>query len=360
MKKVRLGLIGAGWWGTAHHLPTARNREEVIMDSVSRLGKKELDIVKKEFNFEFASENYLEVIERKPDGIIVSSPHTLHYEHSIAALKAGIPVLCEKPMTTSAEEARDLVSTAKNNNVHLMMSHGWHYLNLVQKAKKYMDENIIGNIEYLVCVLSSPVRDLLEGKGLDLAGQKVLFPPENNTWADPVRAGGGYGYAQLTHILGLTFLLADIVPQKVFSFCSSPKSEVEIYNSISLQCEDGIIATFSGSASHKNNRFKSLVRIYGSKGELELELDKETTLTLNIDNKGYNVLKDSELQKHKEKPGTNASLGDPTGFQPTNNFIDLISGKSEVNWSPGIVGMRSIEVLDAAYRSSKSGNLESV
>jgi predicted dehydrogenase len=98
MNKVRLGLIGAGWWGTAHHLPTAMNREEVIMDSVSRLGSEELEIVKNEFNFDFASENFLDVIERKPDGIIVSSPHTLHYEHSIAALKAGIPVLCEKPI----------------------------------------------------------------------------------------------------------------------------------------------------------------------------------------------------------------------------------------------------------------------
>ena len=360
MKKVRLGLIGAGWWGTAHHLPTAMNREEVIMDSVSRLGSEELEIVKNEFNFDFASENFLDVIERKPDGIIVSSPHTLHYEHSIAALKAGIPVLCEKPMTTSAEEARDLVNTAKKNNVHLMMSHGLHYLELVQKAKEYMKENIIGDIEYLVCVLSSPVRDLLEGRGLDLKGAKVLFTPENNTWADPVRAGGGYGYAQLTHILGLTFLLADIVPKKVFSFSSSPNSQVEIHNSISVQCEDGIVATFSGSASHKNNRFKNLVRIYGSKGELELELDRENTLSLNIINKDYTVLKDSELQAHKEKPVTNASLGDPKGFQPTNNFIDLISGKSEVNWSPGIVGMRSIEVLDAAYRSATSGQLESV
>ena len=150
------------------------------------------------------------------------------------------------------------------------------------------------------------------------------------------------------------------MPKKVFSFSSSPNSQVEIHNSISVQCEDGIVATFSGSASHKNNRFKTLVRIYGSKGELELELDRENTLTVNIINKDYTVLKDSELQAHKEKPVTNASLGDPKGFQPTNNFIDLISGKSEVNWSPGIVGMRSIEVLDAAYRSATSGQLESV
>ena len=63
MKKVRLGLIGAGWWGTAHHLPTAMNREEVIMDSVSRLGSEELEIVKNEFNFDFASENFLDVID---------------------------------------------------------------------------------------------------------------------------------------------------------------------------------------------------------------------------------------------------------------------------------------------------------
>ena len=45
---------------------------------------------------------------------------------------------------------------------------------------------------------------------------------------------------------------------------------------------------------------------------------------------------------------------------PPKNFVDLISGATEVNYAPGEVAMRSVEVLDAAYRSSVSGKEEDV
>ena len=91
-----------------------------------------------------------------------------------------------------------------------MMSHGWHYTPFVQKAKNLIDQGIIGDIESIVCHMASPTRELLEGKdflrGADASGE-IMFSPESNTWADPVRAGGGYGYAQMSHSLALTFLL---------------------------------------------------------------------------------------------------------------------------------------------------------
>ena len=46
MKKIKLGFIGAGWWATSNHMPILVDRDDVIFDSVCRLGKSELNQVK--------------------------------------------------------------------------------------------------------------------------------------------------------------------------------------------------------------------------------------------------------------------------------------------------------------------------
>jgi len=46
--------------------------------------------------------------------------------------------------------------------------------------------------------------------------------------------------------------------------------------------------------------------------------------------------------------------------EPPGNFVDLILGKTDVNWTPGEAAMRAVEMLDAAYRSAASGKEELV
>src|SRR3546814_4140903 len=52
---------------------------------------------------------------RRPDVVIVASPHHLHYQHARAAITSGAHVLCEKPMTLDVGEAWDLVALAKEH-----------------------------------------------------------------------------------------------------------------------------------------------------------------------------------------------------------------------------------------------------
>ena len=356
MKKIKLGFIGAGWWATSNHMPILVDRDDVIFDSVCRLGKSELNQVKEKFGFDFATENYHELLDRDLDGVIVSSPHTLHFEHSKAALSKGINVLCEKPMTTSSEESRELVDIAEKNNLHLMMSHGWHYAPFVQKAKNLIDQGIIGDIESIVCHMASPTRELLEGKdflrGADASGE-IMFSPESNTWADPVRAGGGYGYAQMSHSLALTFLLVNVQPKEVFAYMSSPTSKVELYDSIVAKFENGIIGSFSGSSGIPGDSgFQVQINLFGTEGTLLLYVEW-----------GPSSKPRFEILRHDgkhQKFDLDSEAGNYVADGPPNNFADLLTGKNPENWAPGYVGLRSTEILSTAYKSSVSGKPEKV
>ena len=151
-RKARLGFIGAGWWATANHIPILAARRDVELAAVCRLGKAELDQVRTQFGFAFASEDYHAMLTQcELDAVVVTSPHTLHYEHARAALEAGCHVMLEKPMCTRAEHARELVRLAREKRRHLLVPYGWHYKPFVQEAKRRIDGGAIGSVEFVMC-----------------------------------------------------------------------------------------------------------------------------------------------------------------------------------------------------------------
>jgi predicted dehydrogenase len=355
-RKLRLGLIGAGWWATANHLPLLQQRPEVELTAVCRLGQAELRLVQEKFGFRFATENAEELVNHPGlDAVIVSSPHTSHHEHARLALEKGLHVMCEKPFCTRADHARELVRLAREKNLHLLVPYGWHYKPFVQQAKRWMDQGVVGQVQHVLCHMASPIRTLLQGRGFDAetnSGQAsdLLFRPEPGTWADPVTAGGGYGHAQLSHATGLLFWLTNLMPQSVYALMTAPECRVDLYDAISVRFDHGAIGTISGAGTLPPSgqaRFQVDLRIFGSEGALLLDCERARL----------------ELHRHDgrhERLPLAEDAGSYSCEGPPHNFVDLLLGKTTVNHAPGEAALRSVLLLDAAYRSAQSGQVERV
>src|SRR5688572_22185184 len=106
--KARIGVIGAGWWATTNHIPLLRARRDVELVSVCGLDESLNRRIVRDFGFLHSSTDYRETLRQELDGVIVASPHSLHFEHATEALRAGCHVMVEKPMTTRADDARQL------------------------------------------------------------------------------------------------------------------------------------------------------------------------------------------------------------------------------------------------------------
>src|SRR5207253_5223110 len=131
-------------------------RDDVELTAVCRLGRAELQQVKERFGFAFATESAAELVEHPGlDAVLVVSPHTLHYEHARLALQRGLHVLCEKPMCTRADHARELVELARARGLHLLVPYGWHYKPFIQQAKLWMEQGAVGEVEYVQCHMAS-------------------------------------------------------------------------------------------------------------------------------------------------------------------------------------------------------------
>lgn len=352
MTRLRLGLIGAGSWAFASHLPVlARRREEVEFAAVSGLDRHLLARAQREYGFAVASEDYCDVLSAGVDVCVVSSPGGLHFEHARAALEAGAHVLVEKPMTISPSDAWDLVALAERRGRHLLVAFGWNYKPMVRALRAALAEHEIGAIEMISIQMSSLTRELLLGTGA-YHDSAAGTPPERRTWIDPALSGGGYGQAQLSHALGLALWLTGLRGEAVFGLVGAPVgAAVELHDAVAVRFRNGAIGTIAGGSAHagvRGDKHLLELQVIGSAGQARIDLERE-------------------LAWIWAEGGTfEANLGAADGDGaydcegPPLALVDLALGREVENCSPGELGARTVEILDAVGRSAHSGLLEQV
>jgi predicted dehydrogenase len=341
MNKIRLGFIGCGWWSTFNHMPLLKQRKDVEFISACGLDEAILERVRTCFGIRHTTTDYRELLDQELEAVVVSSPHNLHYEHAKAALKRGLHVMCEKPMTLRASEAWDLVQLARGNERILLVPYGWNYKPWVKTAKEWVDEGALGEVEYLMCHMASPTKQFFSGNGsVPSSFNPTIARPDLSTWQTK-SLGGGYAHGQVTHSAALMFWLVGLDVHEVTCQTSSPQSRVDMYDAAIVRFTNGALGTVSGAATlPQEDKFQIDLRIFGSKGTLLLDMERERL----------------ELRLHK---GPHRSIEVPAGAgsysceRPPNAFIDLILGTGE-NYSPGEVGAKSVELVDAMYRSAET------
>lgn len=81
------------------------------------------------------------------DGIYIATPHTSHVEYAVAALKAHIPVLCEKPVGVCSEDVKLLIKTAKENNTYFAEAMWTWFSDTALGVKKWVQNETVGKVE---------------------------------------------------------------------------------------------------------------------------------------------------------------------------------------------------------------------
>jgi predicted dehydrogenase len=344
-RKARIGIIGAGWWAAANHIPVLKSIGECEIVAVNRLGAAELAQVQDQFGIERGFEDYREMLDMVAmDGVVVSSPHVLHFEHASAALAKGCHVLVEKPLATTANDARALTALADKVDREIIVAYGWNFKPFASDARRLASR--VGRIEHVVLQMASALEDLFAGQPMKET-EGAMFRPPPSTWADPLRAGG-YGWGQLVHALGLLFRVTDLAPQSVFAMTGKSPAGVDYYDAAVVRFDGGATGALSGSSTvPKHRSFQIDLRIFGSEGMLLLDIERERLELRRRDGKDEVV---------PLKPGDGAY----TCEEPLRVLVDACLGRKADNGAPGIVGQRAVEVLDAMYRSAASGRVEAV
>jgi predicted dehydrogenase len=339
-RKLRLGVIGAGAWAVASHLPAFARRADVVEPLIiNRRDSALLQSIRDRFGFAHATTRWEDVVAERPDIVLVASPAGLHHEHAAAALDAGAHVLCEKPFTVAPDDAWDLVARAKAGKRELVVAFGWNYLPMVVEAERLMTmDGGVGEIEHLSVTMASNTRALLSGTMRAVEGS---LAPRPDTWTDRDLAGGGYAQAQLSHALALALRLTDLRAREVFAYLGGGGTgAIELHDAIAIRFDGGGIGTVSGASNHGSDggRHHLELRVVGAHGELLLDLEREAL---------RRFLRSGDDVRVPVEPGD----GRYDAVGPVDAIVDLALGHG-VNRSPAELGARTTEVLEAVYRSA--------
>jgi len=141
----RWGIIGTG--GIAQAFAT--DIQNLEGHRVGAVGSRTL-VNSQEFSNRFgavAYGSYAELVaDTSVDAVYVATPHPAHKENVIAALKAGKPVLCEKPFAVNAQQAQEMVDAAKENHVALMEAMWSRFLPHYGQVREIIASGVLGKI----------------------------------------------------------------------------------------------------------------------------------------------------------------------------------------------------------------------
>ena len=96
------------------------------------------------------------------DAVAIMTPNDTHYPYCVAALDAELDVICDKPVSTTATEARDLAARAQSRNRAFCVTHGYSAYPMTRYAKHLVADGAIGpvrfvQVEYIQSGLAKPI-----------------------------------------------------------------------------------------------------------------------------------------------------------------------------------------------------------
>tara|TARA_B100001750_G_scaffold166714_1_gene135242 strand:- start:2324 stop:3349 length:1026 start_codon:yes stop_codon:yes gene_type:complete len=149
MKDLKIAVIGYGYWGP-NLVRNFTNLENSTVSHVVDESPDRLEKVKKLYPSINATSSLTEILENPEiDCIIIATPISTHYDIAKKALEHNKHVLVEKPMTNSVKHAKELIELSKKKKKVLMVDHTYLYTGAIQKIKKIIDKNMIGEIQYI-------------------------------------------------------------------------------------------------------------------------------------------------------------------------------------------------------------------
>jgi UDP-N-acetylglucosamine 3-dehydrogenase len=335
MGKLKIGVIGCGSIAQHRHLPEYQANQNVELVAVCDSNKERaLEVAEKYGVLSYT--DYQDLLDSgEVDAVSVCTPNYLHAPISIAALKAGIHVLCEKPMATSKEEAEAMIAAAKESGKKLMIGHNQRFVSSHQKARKLIQSGEIGKIYSFRTAFGHGGPE-----GWSVEGKEGWFFQKEKAFVGAMGDLGVHKADLLRYVLGEEIIeVGSFVETNAKDFADVDDNAVCI-----LKTESGIIGTLAASWAYVSKEDNSTI-IYGEKAILRLEDDPVNSLVVQYANGEVVNYQLGKIQSNGE--------GGQRTSHVIDHFVNSVILDKEVPVT-GDEGMKSLEVILAALESNET------
>ena len=283
------------------------------------------------------------------DAVSVCTWNSQHAPCTIAALNAGCHVICEKPMATSAAEAREMKAAAEKNGKLLMIGFVRRFGNDCKIVSDYINNGFFGDIYY--------------GKATYLRRNGC----PGGWFGDKSRSAGGPLIDLGVHVIDLTrYLCGNPKPVSVYGatfdylknrpdikdkgpgYVSASRGNKDIFDvedlaSAMIRYDNGTVISVEAAFSLNIKSDEGKIELFGTKAGAKMDPELEIYTELN----GY--MSDVQL-----KTPTALSF-DGLFANEINHFVDCVMNGTECK-SPAEDGIILMQILDAIYESARTGH----
>jgi UDP-N-acetylglucosamine 3-dehydrogenase len=145
--KKRLVVVGLGSIGKRHARLLAE-RDNITVELCDPSTERLNEAIKERGEMP-SHHSFDRMIESKPDMVLIATPHHLHVEQTIAALRSGAHVICEKPMSDRLSNAKKVLETTLNKGQVLSYGFSNHFHPGILKVRELMNSGSLGEIRYI-------------------------------------------------------------------------------------------------------------------------------------------------------------------------------------------------------------------
>ena len=326
---MKIAFAGAGYIINIHAKAAKAQKDVQLAAVVEKYSEKSAALAQK-----FKIKNQYHTVEEllKADGadaLVIGTPNFLHAPQAIAALKAGVSVMVEKPMAMNVREAERMMDASAKSGATLMVAHCWRF-----------DEDVLWLRNQ-----SPRLGKIIRTKGY---GVHTHWGPAG--WFTQKQFAGGGALADMgVHALDTArFLLGDPKPVSVYAKIGTHYKDFNVDDTgvIIVEWDNGATSYIeSGWWQPHADGPEAATQLYGTQGfgqlfPTQLELPNLKTQKLDLIKSGF---------KFPRKEHCPQSMYDA---QMT-HFIDCIR-KNKTPVPGGLEGLANMKVVDAAYKSSKT------
>ena len=327
MAKIRLAMIVCGGNSSGHARNMNRNPDVQIVaacDVNTDIANNYITRNLPELTPKPAAYDNLDkmLAEVKPDAVLISTPHTLHFEQGMKALDAGCHVFMEKPMVTAADDAYTLADKVKKTGKVFIIGYNTPCSGNFYYLRKAIRENTFGKLELVTGYITQNWKRGTTG-----------------TWRQkPELSGGGQAYDSGAHLLNSLCWSVESNVAEVYAFIDNCGTPVDINSSINVRFENGAFAGIVISGNCPGPGGTHMAFIFDD-GRIE------------IDGWGGGWIRVFDNKKLIEPSPVTPEMSAGSADQ---NFIDAIMGRAEPRTSV-MNGIIHSELMDAIYESAKTG-----
>lgn len=282
----------------------------------------------------------------KPDGIILATPNALHVTQALQCMAAGVPLLLEKPIATTVQEAQDLVEHVEAMGAPVLIGHHRAHSAIMAQAKQVVDSGRLGT---LVAVM----------------GSAMFFKPDSYFSDAPWRREMGAGpilINMIHEVHNLRMLCGDIVAVQAFKSHTTRGFAVEDTVAINLRFASGALGSFmlsdTAASARSWEQTSQENKAYVSYDDEDCYVISGTFGSLSVPTmrlKTYARAEDRSWWKPFEVSTVDMVRDDPLARQ-MDHFCDLIHGRVQPLVSARD-GLNNLRVTEAISQAAQTGGV---